>query len=132
MVFRYLREFHIIWKWRSGSLEVTICRNVLTLIIHPLMIKIAQIILPLCAGLKENQRYLRNLWMKSEVSNFHRKGSVGYFSSVPSVFVNHLCQLLVEVFFMQQFFQREMHPVAPIVTWIGWYVDAFGLYVRIA
>ena len=56
----------------------------------------------------------------------------GAWTLLPSTFVNHAADFVIEVVLLHQVFQCEVHAPAPVVVRIGGDVDALDVNVRIA
>ena len=43
---------------------------------------------------------------------------------------DHSSQTLVEIVGCEKLFEREMHAITPVVTWVGWDVDSLSVGIR--
>ena len=55
----------------------------------------------------------------------------GLILSVTSALINHPNDFFVELGLFHQSFQRDVHAPAPVVAWIGRYVDTFAVHIRV-
>ena len=54
------------------------------------------------------------------------------FIRISSCVFNQFANLIIKCFCFHQLLQSEMHPVSPVVSWIGWNINSLFRHIRIS